>query len=108
VSFCVKYQLPKQITFLQSITIESDRVLGRVTEKGLGQPQPEDGLSVKDPDGHTFYVKGGQTERPMTMVAINVQNLHDSKGENTQFHAIKLFALLFRFLGASARHGSGE
>ena len=62
-----------------SITIESDRVLGRVTEKGLGQPQPEDGLSVKDPDGHTFYVKGGQTERPMTMVAINVQNLHDSK-----------------------------
>ncbi|KAL3084550.1 hypothetical protein niasHS_008242 [Heterodera schachtii] len=63
-----------------AILIESDDVLARV--QSVGERTAAEGtLLLKDPDGHTFFVRGGSAAHPpLTNVSLNVTNLDESRG----------------------------
>uniref|UniRef100_A0A183BZ39 Glyoxalase domain-containing protein 4 n=1 Tax=Globodera pallida TaxID=36090 RepID=A0A183BZ39_GLOPA len=58
------------------IHIESDDVLARA--EGMGEKTADGALLIRDPDGHSFFVKGGTSARPLTKVSLKVADLHES------------------------------
>ncbi|KAL3087993.1 hypothetical protein niasHT_026414 [Heterodera trifolii] len=48
------------------------------------------GLLLKDPDGHSFFVRGGSAAHPLNKVSLNVTELHESREFWCQLLGMKL------------------
>lgn len=71
------------LVHFQAILIESDDVLARV--ESVGERIAEGTLLLKDPDGHSFFVRGGSAAHPLTKVSLNVTDFHESRGLFSNF-----------------------
>uniref|UniRef100_A0A914WJ70 VOC domain-containing protein n=1 Tax=Plectus sambesii TaxID=2011161 RepID=A0A914WJ70_9BILA len=61
------------------IKIESSSILDRVRSSGVKAEETHDGLIVRDPDGHPFFLtKGESSGDPVKQVSVNVADLKKS------------------------------
>ena len=81
VCFIFGWKFKNNLTIIiKGIHIESDDVMERVkTTKPI--LKHEDGtLEVWDPDGHSFFVRGGTSKHPLKKITLNTMDLCKTKG----------------------------